>query len=418
MNDPDAPTRTSRKGAIVLGGSHGSLAIARSLGRRGIPVWSITADNPLASLSRYVERSFRWPGPRDERALKFLLELGHREALASWVLFVGDDETLRFVAQNHVELGAMFTLTTLAWDKARWTCDKRCMNALATELGIACPHTRYPQSANDLATLDVPFPLILKPAMREDRNEFVDAKAWRVDDRHTLVERYKKAKSLIGADNVMLQELIPGDGTTQFSYAALWDGGRPIASLVAQRRRQYPIEFGFASTFVQTMDQPQIEKYASLFLASLMFSGLVEIEFKYDARDGAFKLLDVNARAWTWIALGAAAGIDLPALQWRLATGETIVPQKALRGVRWLYFSHDLAAGIGEILAGRLSPLSYLRSLRRPFTFAVFAWDDPLPGLLDLPLSASRVAARWFQRHGHQLLRASTRPKSRVEWPA
>ena len=90
-----------RKGAIVLGGAHGSLEIARSLGRRGIPVWLITADNPLASLSRFVEVSLRWSGPRDSGALAFLTDLARRHGLEGWVLFAGSDDDVWFVAQNH-----------------------------------------------------------------------------------------------------------------------------------------------------------------------------------------------------------------------------------------------------------------------------------------------------------------------------
>src|SRR6516165_10718359 len=44
LADPLPSTR--RCGAVILGGAHGSLSIARSLGRRGIPVWFI-ADEPL-----------------------------------------------------------------------------------------------------------------------------------------------------------------------------------------------------------------------------------------------------------------------------------------------------------------------------------------------------------------------------------
>lgn len=398
MTSPDERTRASPKGALVLGGAHGSLEIARSLGRRGITVWLITADSPLASLSRYVKRSFRWPGPRDDRALGFLLDLAKRHALDGWVLFAGSDDDVRLVAQNHSALAAVFTLTTPPWDTIRWACDKRLMNGRADELGIAHPLTRYPRSGEDLAALGMPFPVILKPAFREGRNEFVDAKAWRADDQRMLLARYDRAKSLIAADNIMIQELVPGDGRTQFSYAAVWDRGQPVGSLVARRRRQYPVEFGFTSTLVETTDLPEIEAQASRFLASLDFSGLVEIEFKYDARDGCYKILDVNTRAWTWIALGAAVGIDFPALQWRLAVGEEVAPSTAHRGGRWLYFSHDLAASIAEMLAGRLSPIDYLRSLRGPFAFALFAWDDLLPALVDLPLSAARIAARRFGR--------------------
>jgi D-aspartate ligase len=398
VNNEVPGTRISPKGAIVLGGAHGSLEIARSLGRRGIRVWLITADNPLASLSRYVERSFHWRGPCDDSALQFLLDLGQSHQLDAWVVFAGSDDDVRFVAQNHAALSAVFTLTTLPWEQLRRAADKRLMNARADELGIARPRTCYPRSRDDLAALGMPFPVILKPTVREGRNTFVDAKAWRVDDEATLFARYEDAKSLVGTDSIMIQELVPGDGTAQFSYAALWDRGKPIASLVARRRRQYPIEFGFTSTFVETIEQPQIEAAACRFLASLDFSGLAEIEFKYDRRDSVYKILDVNTRSWTWISLGAAAGIDFPLLQWRLAAGEDIAPQTGRSGAGWLYFSRDFAASLCEMFAGRLSPLAYLRSLHRPLAGAVFAWDDPLPALLDLPLSALRVATRRLAR--------------------
>ncbi len=388
----------TRKGALILGGAHGSLEIARSLGRRGIPVWLVTADNPLASLSRFVERSLRWNGPRDSDALTFLTDLARSHNLDGWVLFAGGDDDVWFVAQNHDALSALFTLTTPAWDKIRWTHDKRAMNARAAELGVAHPLTRQARSRDELTALDMSFPVILKPAVRQGRNAFVDAKAWRADDEATLRTRYDEAKAFVGAEAIMIQELIPGDGTAQYSYAAVWDNGKPVASLVAQRRRQYPVEFGFTSTLVETIDQPQIEADACRFLASLDYNGLVEVEFKYDARDRRFKILDVNARAWSWIALGAAAGIDFPALQWRLARGEQVTPHKARRGAGWLYFSRDLAASVQEMLSGGLSPAAYLQSFRTPFALATFAWDDPVPALLDLPLSAMRVASRWLAR--------------------
>src|SRR6185312_1463137 len=48
--------------ALILGGAHGSLAIARSLGRRGIDVALLT-DHHLAGFSRFVQRKFTWDGP-------------------------------------------------------------------------------------------------------------------------------------------------------------------------------------------------------------------------------------------------------------------------------------------------------------------------------------------------------------------
>lgn len=60
--------------------------------------------------------------------------------------------------------------------------------------------------------------------------------------------------------------------------------------------------------------------------------------------------------------------------------------RSAFTGVRWVRMSTDVPAAIQEMIRGRLSFLKYLSSLRGPIEFALMAADDPLPGLLDLPL--------------------------------
>lgn len=404
------------KGALILGGAHGSLAIARSLGRRGIPVRLVTDDNPLATLSRYVQRSFSWPSSSDKTGGAFLLDLAKTYDLEGWMLFAGSDDDVRFIAQNHAQLATAFTLTTPAWDVARWAYDKARMNLRATELGIARPLSFYPRGRDDLANIGIPFPVILKPTVRAGRNAFVDAKAWRADDMAALAGHYEAAITLVSSDSIMIQELIPGDGATQFSYAGVWQAGTPIGSLVAKRRRQYPVEFGFTSTLVETIESTEIEEAASRFLRSLDYSGLVEIEFKYDRRDSSYKILDINARAWTWMALGAAAGVDFPAIQWRLACGEKIAPVTAQRGRSWLYLSRDLVASAQEILTGRLSVLDYFRMLRWPSSAAVFAWDDPWPAVLDLPLVATRVVGRRLARRDQAATASATLQSARLPY--
>lgn len=386
------------QGALVLGGAHGSLEIARSLGRRGIPVWLVTSDNPLATLSRYVQRHFVWDGPDRDDAVAYLADLAARHRLHGWVLFAGGDAEVQLVALNHEALGALFALTTPAWDVVRWTLDKRAMNARADALGLAQPLSCYPRSRDELAEIGLRYPVVIKPTAHEGRNAFVMAKAWRADDLATLTARYDNAEALVGPDRIMVQELIPGDGRGQFSYAAVWERGAPVAALVARRRRQYPVDFGFTSTYVETVAVQEVEDAACRFLASLDYSGLVEIEFKYDARDSTYKILDVNTRSWTWIALGAAAGIDFAAIQWQVACGERVAPAAARHGAAWRYLSRDLVAVAQEMLFGALSVADGARSLRPSAASAVFAWDDPVPAMLDLPVVAARIVKRRLAR--------------------
>jgi D-aspartate ligase len=392
MANPDA------RGALILGGAHGSLAVARSLGRRGIPVWFVTHDHPIAKYSRCVAESMTWPGPDDERATDWLLDLAARQRLDGWVLYPGGDAEARLIAQRHHVLGQAFTLTTPPWTTARFACNKRLTHDHAVSVGVDSPWSYFPSDRRGVAALDRHFPVILKPTIAAGRNRFTRAKAWRANDRAVLLARYDEAAALVGRDAVMIQEYIPGGGETQFSYAGIWDRGRPVASLVARRTRQYPMDFGYTSTFVETIEHREVEAQAFRFLADLRYCGIAELEFKFDIRDGRTKLLDVNPRTWTWIALGAAAGVDFPWIQWCLAMGEAVPRLHGQPGCAWIHASRDVVPAVRSILEGTLTVADYARSLLGPVTCAAFAADDLWPAIADLPVMAGRLLTRRFRR--------------------
>lgn len=377
-----------RAGAIVIGGNYRSLGIVRSLGRRGIPVWVLNDAHRLASASRYACHSESWPASSETEQRNYLLELGTRYQLEGWALFPTTDESAALVARHHTALAEQFRLTTPEWDVMRWAYDKRLTYRLAADLQIDYPRTSYPTSREAVERLDCGYPAILKPAIKERVNRLTVEKAWRIDDREALLARYDDACALVDPDVVMVQELIPGHGESQFSYAALCVDGRPLASLVARRARQYPMDFGRASTFVETVDQPEVESLAQRLLEAMAYTGLVEVEFKRDPRDGRFKLLDVNARVWGWHTLGQRAGLDFPYLTWQFIHGDPVPAIRARPGVRWVRLVMDIPSVLSAIRNGNLTPRDYLRTFRGPLEFAIVATDDPVPALVEMPLLA------------------------------
>jgi D-aspartate ligase len=142
---------------------------------------------------------------------------------------------------------------------------------------------------------------------------------------------------------------------------------------------------------------PELIEPAERLLAAVRFHGLAEVEFKKDPRNGQLKVLDINPRVWGWHTLSKRAGIDFPYLLWLLARGEPVPRLRGRAGERWVHLSADLRIAIEEILGGQLSCWDYLRSIRGPLESALFSWDDPLPGLLDLPLFAYAAGKRFFQ---------------------
>jgi D-aspartate ligase len=382
-------------GAVVTGASYRALAVVRSLGRRGVRTRIVRSDeHALAEASRYARGSVAWPAGDESARVEYLLTLARREGLQGWVLIPTHDEEAALIARHRLELSSGFRLTTPSWENLRAAYDKRCTHALATRLGLDQPWTIFPGEAAGLGEAEGHFPVVVKPAFKRSANRLTVDKAWRADDAGELRRRYAEACELVDPALLMVQEFVPGNGRSQLSYAALCSGGRVIASLAARRTRQYPMDFGRASTFVETIHDLDLEDDARRLLAAMRFTGMVEVEFKRDARTGANLLLDVNPRAWGWQSLGARAGVDFPYLLWRLAKGDPVAPARAVAGVRWVRMGTDLAAVAGEVTAGRLSPRAYLRSLRRPLEFAVFARDDPLPALVGPLLTARLVAGR------------------------
>jgi predicted ATP-grasp superfamily ATP-dependent carboligase len=340
------------------------------------------------------------PADSDASQLDFLLNLASKNHLQGWMLFPTTDESVMMIARHHPQLAEHYRLSTPPWELLRRVCDKRLLYRSAADLGLAQPWTFCPRNRDELAALECPFPVVLKPAMRVGFNRLTNNKAWPVDNRAALLARYDEACELIDRDLLMVQEVIPGGGEAQFSYAAIFSEGSPLTSVVARRVRQFPADFGRFSTYVETVDEPGVIEPAVRLLTSIRFTGLVEVEFKKDPRDGRYKLLDVNPRVWGWHTLSNRVGIDFPYLVWLLASGESVPEVRGRAGERWVRMSADVPMAIQEILHGRLSLWSYLHSLGSRRESAIFAWDDPVPGFLEIPLLAYILGKRVVRRKG------------------
>lgn len=406
------PEPADEPGALVIGADYRGLTAVRSLGRHGIPVWVLVGQQSIAAKSRYALRHFAWPDGEREQ-LQLLLRLASEQRLRRWLLVPTDDGHAALIARHRAILEQCFVLATSSWKALKWAYDKRLTYRLARALKIAFPHTACPRNRDQVANLDFPYPAILKPAFKESDNRFTRAKAWLVQNREELLARYDDACDLVGAKAVMIQEMIPGCGEYQFAFGALCVDGKPLASVTARRLRQFPTSFGRSSSYVETIENSHVECNARRFLQALRFTGLVEVEFKQDPRDGQYKILDVNPRVWGWHTIGLQAGIDFPYLFWRLAYKKGFEEIHARSGCRWIRLATDIPAATAGIWKGILSPRSYARGLLLPMQRAVFAADDLLPVALELPmLIAVWIKHLWTVRRSSRTLPSPTLDQS------
>ena len=385
--DKKSPLTGRPPGAVVIGGDYQGLGIVRSLGKIGIPICVIDDEHSISRFSRYATHGIRVPDLRQEHCIiETLLDCGRKLNLQGWVLFPTRDEIVSAISRHRSALSKLFRVPAPEWNTARWVLDKRNTYKLAQDLNIPFPRTWTPLDLDDLEQVDFSFPLVLKPAIKNRFFYATKAKAWRVDKRADLGPMLRRANEIAGANEILIQDLIPGDGRQQFSYCAFFKAGKAVGSMVTRRRRQHPHDFGRASTFVETIDLPALEALSERFLKAIDYYGLVEVEFKLDPRDGQFKLLDINARTWGYHSLGTHAGVDFPRLLYVDQLSGVVNPCRGRPGVSWVRLLTDLPTGIIDVIGGRLRFRDFLHSLRNYHAEAVFNYEDPVPGLVECAL--------------------------------
>ena len=363
------------------------LAVARSLGRRGVPIIGLDRDeNGYGLHSRYTTVSGRCPYPLEDerRFIDLLMEIGAALKQKA-VLFPCLDEWVFAVARHAGELGEYFILPFSDIETVERILDKNLLYRKCEERGIPIPRTYYvgEQSPEQIAK-EISFPCIVKPALqREFTNEFGE-KVLRAETRKDFLALCSRA----GHHPLLAQEIV-GAGLDSFYSLCSYIGrdGNAKGVFVGRKLEQYPPDFGTAC-LVDSRFVEEIVKRGVEILSEFGYHGISEVEFIYDEPSGDFKLLDINTRVWKWIGLPMAAGIDLPWLAYADAVYGDVDAAGAQRdSLRWVYLKDYIAlrrarAGVEETTLTRQDWLDLLAGRAEADTEvvdAVLSADDPAP---------------------------------------
>ena len=375
-------------GVVINDGNFQGLGLLRSLGSQNVPVYVLDTGHCIARYSRYATKYLKCPGIREEaRFLEFLLNLAEKDNLKGWLVYPNCDETVCFLARHRERLSEYYRVTTPPWEIVRYAYDKMLTYKLAEEIGIPIPATHYPADVEELHRLEIRFPAIIKPSVKEPFYSRTKKKAILVENEQQLIDEFTWAAELTNkAQVLMVQELIPGKTDGLFSVGSLSRDGELLARIVAQRPRQHPMDFGHATTFAKTVAISELEDMAGKILAAIRYSGLSEVEFMFDPRDGKYKLIEINARPWGWHTLAIGAGVDLPYLSYLDMLGEEIKYNGYIPGVKWIRLVTDIPTVFSEISKGRMKLTEYLDSFKGKKQYAVWSLEDPLPFFMELAL--------------------------------
>ena len=384
---------TSIPVVILNAGDHGPLGIARSLGRMGVPVYSIDPHVLVpCAFSRYCQGRFTWDihTHTTPATLEFLRNVSRNTGGAGTrpILIPTTDAATVFVADNSTYLRDWFLFPDQSSALVRALSDKKQMYFLATKYRIPTPEVMLPTSRLDVLQFveRAAFPIMLKGIdgfrlwKRTGRKMFI------VSSQRELLETYEAAEDP-ESPNLMIQEYIPGGDDTVWMFNGYFNRkSECLVGFTGKKIRQCPVHTGSTSLGICLANE-QVANTTKAFMKSIGYQGILDIGYRYDARDNSFKVLDVNPRIGATFRLFAASnGMDVVRALYLDLTEQPVPTATTSPGRKWVAEDLDLVSCYRYHREGQLTLKGWIHSLRGINEAAYLAKDDLLP-LLPLCLN-------------------------------
>jgi predicted ATP-grasp superfamily ATP-dependent carboligase len=385
--------------ALVLSTGTAALGVIRSLGRRGVPVIGLYQDeSEVGRSSRHLQEALQAPHPdREEPAfIDFLLGLAARFEGA--VVMPCADGSLGAVARHKADLSRHFRVACPEPDTARTVLEKSLTYQAAEKVGVAAPRTLVLESdaQAEREGQRVLYPCLVKPVTGHGYSRRFHKKMVLATNAAELMAAWREADAAGYA--MMLQEFVPGPDGNGVNYNAYFWEGKPLVEFTAAKIRGAPPQIG-SPRVVRSQHVPAVIEPGRRLLESLGYSGFACTEFKWDARDERFKLMEINGRHNMSSKLAARCGIDFPWLEYRhRASGELPEGGPYQEGVYWIDLARDVAHSLKHRRSEGYSLREYLAPYRSPHVFAALDWDDLRPWLAGFRAVGSRLRGRLQRR--------------------
>ncbi len=384
---------TNIKGALILEGHVQGLSNTRALGEAGIPVYVLDVNTCLARFSKYCRKFFICPNFRSPEFISFLAELAEKENLQGWMLVPSNDHIVENISHHLDRLKKYYKTTVPAPEKLRSIIDKGMLVETAQSCGVPVPQTFLPKNLSDTIT-GMRFPVLIKGRAGLSFYKNVHAKALQAGSPDEFVSLLQKASSRLDLQEIMVQELIPYSSSHKvISFTAFCIDGEIMAHWSGEKLREHPVKYG-TGTFAKSIVNHESTQYSRILLQKLGYTGVCEVEFLFDPRDGQYKLIEINPRTWLWVGLAKACGINYALMMYNYLNGlATDYPKEYTTNMGWINYFTDTVFSFIALLKGQLTIKEYLRPMRIRKVKAVFSWRDFLPGFL-FPFMAFYIARK------------------------
>jgi predicted ATP-grasp superfamily ATP-dependent carboligase len=316
-------TARLRNPAVVLNPGTAGVGIIHALSLGGVDMITVGRRWPplLGRFSRYPKLHLTYRPDRGETLAAALLAAADRFD-GRGVLFPTIDVDLEAIILAQDRLAARYDVPAAPHIGMKIFA-KSWHYELAQRTGVPIPSSTKFAGGTAPDVADFRFPLIVKPSAR---TEEAGGRAFRLrvlTDRAALDRCLEELSREHTGREFQLAENIPGEPDQLYTIGAYANReGRVLRTYGGRKRSQYPYTHGDAS-IAESLEIPDaVHRMAAALLEEARYHGISQVEFKYDVRDGRYKLLEINGRAWSWIKLPAYSGVNLPLIHYYDVTGD------------------------------------------------------------------------------------------------
>lgn len=383
------------KEVFILGNHIQALGLARQVKSYGLE--TVLFTDSIYSISRFsnaVKESYIFKNDRD--LLSILIE--NSSDKKTTLLFPTNDVMVAFITNNHDELAGIFYLGIPAPDVVSIFANKRNTYRFASENEIPIPISYFPDSLDELDLLSekLHYPVIIKPAIMHSFHKTFGKKAYRCNNQQELIEKTNQIAAHFPIKEIIIQEFLEGGAKSLYSYGTFAVDGMSIASIMVNRIRQNPMDFGNSTTYAITCNIPMIQEQAERILGLTNYFGLAEVEFMYDAKTNQYKFLEINTRAWKWHSISDGIGFSfIGKMISYYNQNDTSEIKNFDKCCGWIERLTDTVVVFKELLKGNNLLKEMLQSYKKKKVYAVWSSNDIKPFVMYLLLAP----ILYFKRH-------------------
>jgi D-aspartate ligase len=291
------------------------LGVCRSLGRANIPV-IVAGPNPAApAMHTRFARKHVISALSGRPLIEDLLALSDTIGRQS-VLFLTNDEAAMAVSEFRRELEGHYRFRLPSHDCLTSLLHKHNFQQLAEKYGFPVPRSAFIRRSSDFAALtNLRFPCIIKPAVKMAEYLRLFARAYKV---HSREEAETTCSSILPvAPELVVQEWIEGDDDDIYfclQYGAT--DGHAVCSFTGRKLTIWPPDVGETASCTVAPDAHSIVgPLTEAFFRKVAFTGIGGIEYKKDARTGAFLMVEPTVGRFDRQAeVATLHGVNLPVM--------------------------------------------------------------------------------------------------------